>query len=86
MVFLTVGGAEPGTAGSVLVAQTGSDGGYQFTNVAAGNVSLEAISLLDSGSTGSVNMTVGNGAELNGSLGVGGDAGASGRVNIQIKN
>jgi protocatechuate 3,4-dioxygenase beta subunit len=86
MVFLTVGGAEPGTAGSVLVAQTGSDGGYQFTNIAAGNVSLEAISLLDSGSTGSVNMTVGNGAELNGSLGVGGDAGASGRVNIQIKN
>lgn len=84
MVFLTIGGVEPGTAGSVLVAQTGTDGSYQFTNVGSGEVSLEAVSLLDGGSTGQVSLTLGDGGSGDG--GSGGDGGASTRVTIQIKN
>ena len=84
IVFLTVGGVEPGSAGSVLVAQTGMDGGYQFTNVPSGQVALEAISLLDSGSVGHANLTVGG--EPNPGSTASSAGGDGGSVNIQIKN
>lgn len=58
LVFVTLLGAPQGTPGSILIGRTDANGQYSFANLPPGEVALQAITLSNGTTAGSVTLSV----------------------------
>jgi hypothetical protein len=58
LVFVTLLGAPQGTPGSILIGRTDANGQYSFANLPPGDVALQAITLSNGTTAGSVTLSI----------------------------